>query len=121
MDMDLQVPLHSQPLVREFNVEQLRTWTVLSIQGRVDAFNVREMTTLLMGLAEEAPGALAIDLGEAEFLSFQFIRHISAVAESFLKKGVQLSLVAPSEKLKRQMEIFAKIEHMVIYRSVDEL
>lgn len=102
-------------------VRDQRDWMVVSIHDRVDAFNFPEVKKALEKIAEDKSKKLAIDLADARFLSFSSIKFISNLADQLNEQGRAFALVAPSEKLKRQIDIYASLEQMMVFRSDAEI
>ena len=116
-----QLPIQQKPIQRKYHVNERGHWLIFSLDGRVDAFNFAEVDQCLRGLLAQAPERLAVHLENADFLSIPFIKLLAALADELHKKGLRLPLIAPTEKLKRQIDIFASLDEMIVYRSLEQL
>lgn len=107
--------------IKDSEIRQNNDWLVYSIKGRVDSFNFNRYKTEMNDCVEKGTKNFALDLSGTEFVSFSGIRYISDLAKNIADKGGHFALCAPSEKIKRQISIFASLKSMDIYRSVQEL
>jgi anti-anti-sigma factor len=120
--MELQRVLKKEkPIQRQHTVKAVGDWHVFAVVGRVDAFNFAEVKAKLDDLAQKHPHHLAISLEEADFLCIPFIKLLAQIAEGLKTHGARLALVAPTEKLKRQIDIFASLDEMIVFRSIQNL
>lgn len=115
--MELDHPQEQTPIIRGFSSQEESGWEIFSLKGRVDAFNFDEVKSALVDSFQKCPHQLAIDLSEAEFVSIPFIKVMAEIARDLSQKGFKMALVSPSEKLKRQIDIFATLDEMTIFRS----
>lgn len=105
---------------REIEIKSHKDWVVVSINNRVDSFNYQDLTAKTDGAIRDGKN-LAFDLGKARFLSLPSIKYMSLLAESLLAEGRQVALVAPSEKIKRQIHVYASLEKMKLFRTEQDL
>ena len=101
----------------DIEVTNEKGWAVVSIPDRVDAFNYEKFCSALNQAVADRDCDLAFELEGAEFMSFKSIKYISTMASELNNKGRNMALLAPSEKLKRQFDIFASLDGFDLYRS----
>lgn len=107
--------------LREILVKNQNEWVIVSINNRIDSFNCDELMSTLDAVMRESQKNLAFDLGKVKFLSLPSIKYMSSLADSLQRFGRQVALVAPSEKLKRQIYVYAGLDNIKLYRSEQEL
>ncbi len=104
-----------------WEVKTEKDWVVVAISGRIDSFNQDSFCGQLTKLVAEGKRRVAIDLSRAKFLSLPSIKWLTSLAFELKKKGGDLALVAASEKLKRQIDIYATLDPIQILRSKADL
>lgn len=119
--MEIELPQQQEPIIRDYSSENISGWLIFSLTGRVDSFNFPQARESLLELSQQSPSRMAIDLQCADFLSFPFIKVMAEVAQQLNQQGYKLSLVSPSEKLKRQIDIYASLDEMRVFRSRENL
>lgn len=102
--------------LRQIDVKNVKNWVVVSISDRVDSFNHSELADKIQGAAEQGKN-VAFNLATAKFLSLPSIKYISELARELEGSGRQVALVGPSEKLKRQIHVYAGLDKMKLLRS----
>lgn len=108
--------------VREpWEVKSEKDWVVVAISGRIDSFNQASFCDQVERLVSEGKRRVAIDLSHAKFLSLPSIKWLTNLAFELKEKGGDLALVAASEKLKRQIDIYATLDPMRLLRSKADL
>lgn len=105
----------------DLEIKEYNDWVVISIENRIDSFNHQRITNEVSGVIEDGRKKLALNLERAQFLSLPTIKYFSKLAETLDKQGGYFALCAPSEKIKRQIAIFASLDGMNIYRSTEDL
>ena len=105
----------------DFEVKEYKDWLVISVENRIDSFNYSDITSAVDKAIHNGQMHLALNLARAQFLSLPSIKFFSEKASELEKRGGQLALCAPSEKIKRQIQIFASVKSIRFYRSTDEL
>ena len=103
-----------------FDIKNRDDWVIIRIVDRVDAFNFDELTNLINSFVKKGQLKLAVDLKGAFFLSLPTIKFLASVASDLKLKGGAVALLAPTEKIKRQIDIFASLDTMQIFRSIGE-
>lgn len=93
---------------------------LISILSRVDAFNFEQATQEIYSAIPSQKKVAAIDLSHTKFLSFKSIQFLHRLATELKNEGGFLALVGPSEKLKRQIDIYASLEPFYVFRSVSD-
>jgi anti-anti-sigma factor len=85
---------------------QKNDWVYVPAPGRLDAFNFEAAKKELEDVARRTK-QIAIDVSTVHFVSIPMIKFIHSLASEVARKGGRLALVGPTEKLKRQIHIFA--------------
>lgn len=93
---------------------------VLEISGRVDAFNYQATRDKIEAHVEACPGSIALDLTRVNFLSLSIIKYFGDVARNLKMEGRELILLGLTEKLKRQVDLYASLEGMMVYRNAGD-
>jgi anti-anti-sigma factor len=104
-----------------WEVKSEKDWVVVSISGRIDSFNQASFYGQVERLINEGKRRVAIDLSRAKFLSLPSIKWLTNLAFELKEKGGDLALVAASEKLKRQIDIYATLDPIQVLRSKSDL
>lgn len=107
--------------IAEWKVRTEKNWTIMSVAGRLDSFNFEPFSRQLRGLIIAGHTQIALDLSETRFLSLPCIKYLTQLAQDLEMKGGYFALLAASEKLKRQIDIYATLNPMKVVRSVQEL
>lgn len=94
--------------------DELSDWIIHKMGERVDSFNQGEFKAQMEQVLEKGAKKVALDLQHTSFLSFPCIRLIVAWATELNKQGGQMMLIAPSEKLKRQIFIYGSLDHLIV-------
>src|SRR5690348_6443539 len=103
-----------------FETRDLEDWVVILITDRLDAFNCEALTELAKTLLERGQFKMAFDLAQTEFISIPGIKFLASLADEVVQRGGDFALLGPSEKIKRQIHIFATTHSMRLYRSERE-
>ena len=102
----------------ELNVKNYDDWVLVDLGQRLDSFSHNEFKAELEKLIKGLPsGQVAFDLSDVQFLSMPSIQLITSIAAELDSRGGQMALVGTPEKLKRQIDIFASLDHLSLYRS----
>ena len=87
----------------------------------MDAFNYKEFKSEMDKVVKEkSHHNVAIHLSQTEFISMPSIKYFSGVAEEIVQNGGKFALVGIPEKIKRQIDIFASLKPMLIFRSEED-
>ncbi|MFS8629844.1 MAG: STAS domain-containing protein, partial [Bacillales bacterium] len=62
---------------------------------------------------------LALDMSNTQFVNFQGIRELHATAQALKNQGGTLAFIGASERLKRQFRLFAAMEPIRWYSSLE--
>lgn len=103
-----------------FDIKKNNNWVIFSITDRLDSFNSDEFRTAMDKVISQPGTKLALNLKETKFVSIPLIKYFSSVAREAQLKGGEFALVGTPEKLKRQIDIFATLNAMKIYRSQED-
>lgn len=95
-------------------IVQKNDWHYVPAPGRLDAFNFELTKQRLEDLARSAH-LIAIDVSTVHFVSIPMIKLIHSLASELARKGGRLALVGSTEKLKRQIHIFASLDPLTFY------
>lgn len=106
---------------RNIHVRELHGWALVSLQERVDSFNYDQVRGEIEALIASGRTQVAVDLAKAKFLSVPSIKYLSSLADVLRSQGGQLALLCPSEKLKRQIDIYASLDKMRLFRTLNDL
>lgn len=106
--------------VKDMSSEGKAGWTLLRVSDRVDAFNYDDLMGRINQLIQDGRTKLAVDLERVSFLSLPSIRYLAQTAQHLHQVGGDFALVGPSEKIKRQIDIFASLDSMSLYRTNHE-
>lgn len=104
----------------DFKIHDHKDWVVVSIGDRLDSFNISHLTQQVKELVGKGKSKLAFDLEQASFLSLPSIKFLAEVAEELRAKNGEFALIGPTEKIKRQIDIFATLNSMRLYRSKND-
>lgn len=96
-------------------------WAILTVNGRLDSFNFDSFCQQFEELIKKNKLFIAVDLSQAKFLSLPSIKYLTVMAVDIQKQGGQMALMSASEKLKRQIDIYASLNSLRIVRGVSDL
>lgn len=111
--------LHVEKQSKESN--QKLTWAEVFVPSRIDAFTFKEFKNQVEEKLSSGEKFLAMNFTDTEFLSLLTIKFIISVAEELLNSKGQMALVGVSEKLKRQIGIYASIEPILVVSHTKQL
>ena len=102
------------------NIEMntVQGWTMLRFPDRVDALNIIDFMKAVETQVE-TQDRVAFDMRQVQFINFQALRYLHEVAIELNGRGGQVSLVGPSEKMKRQFTLFASLEPFKVISSFE--
>ena len=103
------------------HVENINDWTVLTPVSRIDSFNKQSFEDEINEVILKGRKQLAIDFSNLQFLSYPSIKFLSSKAQALKEEGGSLAICSPSEKLKKQIAVYATLKDMHIFRSKKEL
>lgn len=106
---------------RKLHVRELHGWALVSLEERIDSFNYEQVRADIDALIASGRTQVAVDLAKAKFLSVPSIQYLSSLADVLRSQGGQLALLCPSEKLKRQIDIYASLDKMRLFRTLNDL
>ncbi len=91
-------------------------WLYVPAPGRLDSFNFEATKKDLDDLCQRS-SQIAFDVAGAHFVSIPMIKYLHSLALDLAKKGGRLALVGTTEKLKRQIGIFADTDPIMFISS----
>ncbi len=103
-----------------FEVTENKNWVVFSVRGRLDAFYLEDFKAEMEKAVNGKHQKVALQLTDTQFLSFPIIKYFTGVASDLSEKGGQFALVGTPEKIKRQIDIFASLKLMQVFRSKED-
>lgn len=106
---------------KDWEVRHENDWSIMTIAGRIDSFNFEHFCGQLQKLADSGKKKIALDLSHVRFLSLPSIKFLTKLATNLEAGGGNFALLAASEKLKRQIDIYATLKTMQVLRTVAEL
>ncbi len=106
---------------RCWSIEEFNGWSKISIKDRIDSFNQTAFQEDLSNLLQNSAKSVAVEVSQVRFISLKAIHFLNDIAAQVLGAGLRVALVAPSEKLKRQIDIYADLERWEIFRSLNDL
>ena len=121
MDLDLQYPTKQKPASRETTLLEKNGWKILTIEDRVDAFNTPSLVGQVESILDSQSPFLILNLETTSFMSIPFIKTMASWAQRMKKKALPIVLLRPSEKIKRQIDIFASLDLFYVARTEEEL
>ena len=77
-----------------------------ALSGEVDLTEAANVTTALVDVAGDGPGALELDLAGLEFLDVAGGRALWSARRALAGRGIDLRLVAPSRSVRRCLDLF---------------
>ena len=103
-----------------FEVSKNKSWIIFSIDDRLDAFNHTQFKKEMDKVLQNKPANVALQLTNTQFLSLPTIKYFSGIAEELSQRGGKFALVGTPEKIKRQIDIFASLKPMLVFRSQED-
>lgn len=97
--------------------EEMNGWVIQRLGERIDSFNQGEFKSEMDKVLEKGALQVALDLQNTKFLSFPCIQLIVTWANQLRNQGGKMMLIAPSEKLKRQIFIYGSLDHLIVTKS----
>lgn len=104
-----------------YRVQKQSSWAVITVFDRIDSFNFDELRAEVSSLVERGDKQLVLDLENAQFLSLPAIKYFASIAERLQGLAGQFALLSPSEKIKRQINIYATLDNMKLFRTRRDL
>ncbi len=96
-------------------------WSIQNAPERIDAFNFEEFKVASEELYSDGQRWLAYDFNSTRFLSLMSIIYIAQLADKLMLKGGALALIRPSEKITKQIGIYASLKSITIVDSPSKL
>lgn len=108
-------------ITMKVKVSDYKHWKLIQMDGRVDAFNHEGFKERVQDVANQAGTNLVVDLQPVKFLSLPTIKFLCSLAQELNRQGRALALLSPSEKQKRQFDIFASLDDIRIAKTLSDL
>lgn len=105
----------------DFAVSRSQHWTVVSINGRSDAFTFPRLKCELDQLLAEGALCIAVEMAQAKFLSISTIDYFCRVAKTLQTQGGRFAVVGAGEKIKRNFAIFSQMPQILVVSKLAEL
>lgn len=105
-------------VVMDIRTSMKNNWAYAAFPERIDAFNFQELKQALCDISRGSK-LVAFDFSVTRFVSLPAIKHLHVLASDIVKSGGRVVLLAPTEKIKRQIDIFASIEPMTVFPTID--
>lgn len=83
----------------EITVTPMRRVDLLKVSGRVDSSNSNELDDALQTRLDEGRSNLVLDLSEVNYISSSGLRALVAALRASKKKGGDVRLASPSERV----------------------
>ncbi|MCB0411860.1 MAG: STAS domain-containing protein, partial [Bdellovibrionales bacterium] len=93
---------------------------IVKINGRVDAFNFEAFCQEILPFARDFSRLFIFEASRLEFLGLRTMKLLGEIAADRSQHGRRPFLISPSEKLKKQIAIYADIEDWEVFRNFDE-
>ena len=104
-----------------WEIKNEKGWNLIDVNGSIDSFNFNAFEADLKALTLKDSKRVAIALMRAKFVSLPAIKLIAGLATDVQQSGGQMALLGASEKLKRQIHIYASLEPLQVLRGPAEL
>ncbi|MCB0414354.1 MAG: STAS domain-containing protein [Bdellovibrionales bacterium] len=96
-------------------------WEVVNIEERVDSFNQQTVIDKIQMLLKKNKAKIVLNMHQVHFISLPVIKFLSETAKELRTHEGSLALVGISEKLKRQIGIYASLDNLMFCRSEEEI
>ena len=104
----------------EFAVERHATHTVITVTGYLDASTSPRLREKIHSVAEEAPPAILVDLGEIEFIDSSALGVVLNGWKLMQAAGGILAVVSPQPRITKVFEITALHLSVQVFASMEE-
>lgn len=94
-------------------------WQILTLTGRIDSFNQNSAQSEIRQSLQSGAQALAIDLGLVDFLSVTMIRFLVEQAQDLKRRGGQMALLRPSERIVKHFKVYGMIEPFLVIKNFE--
>ncbi|MEZ4872000.1 MAG: hypothetical protein R2827_07105 [Bdellovibrionales bacterium] len=96
-------------------------WGIYEVPKRVDAFNFEDFSEQLKNYVNTKGPWVALDCSTTTFLSLIAIKFISEQADILVGKNGGMAIIGPTEKLKRQISIYATLDNIMVVSDPEKL
>lgn len=92
-------------MVMEINPSVMKRVQLFEISGRVDSSNADELGGALDRAVDDGKNNIVLDLGGVEYMSSAGLREMVRVLKTVKKKGGDLRIANPSDRVKEVLEL----------------
>jgi anti-anti-sigma regulatory factor len=100
-------------------VSEFSEWTILHLDGLFNAFNERQLLEALTPYRRLHK--VGLDLSATESMNLRILQEIFRWSEEARKTGGDFVLIAPTDSVRRSVEIFLGLHRLQHVRSLAEL
>ena len=97
-----------------FHISERKSWRVVTLTGRVDAFSDRRVLKSLRQSLPQ-PAELVFDLSQCEFLSTWALQQLELWAAELKLTQHHLSIFCPTDAIRRQLNQSVKVRFPVFF------
>ena len=97
-----------------FHISERKSWQVVSLSGRVDAFSDRRVLKSLRQSLPR-PAELVFDLSQCEFLSTWALQQLEIWAAELKIAHKTLVIFCPTDSIRRQLNQSVKVRFPIFY------
>ncbi len=102
-------------MVMEINSSEMKRVQLFEIAGRVDSNNAAELGGALDRAVEEGKTNLVLDLSGVDYMSSAGLREMVRVMKVVKKKGGDLRIASPSDRVREVLELAGLDSIFAIY------
>ena len=105
----------------KISTSKIDQWTLVFIDGRVDAFNDKKTIQVFEDLRISSECKIAVDLSKADFISLAFLRWLLSFSTALRTVQGDLVLLNPAHSIRRQIEIFIGLSSFKVFETLEDL
>jgi anti-anti-sigma factor len=105
----------------QINTLELPPWKVISLTGRIDAFNDKRVLQVIHQTLGPESIHFAVDLSQVDFIGFYALQEILKLAVTLKSRAGELCLVGPTVQVRRHLDSFTGHQGVRIFRDLEEL
>lgn len=106
---------------KSWTILEEQGWARVELRGRIDSFNFNVFQSDVEAALNPLNKSVAFDVSKVQFISLRGLQYMDEVSQRLRDQGCRAALVGPSEKLKRQIDIYANLDHWEIFRTLTDL
>jgi len=96
-------------------------WVFLEMPERLESQRHAIFREQVGRYMSEGRTYLAIDFSRARFINLPSIKFLTEIGEQLKAKGGALAIMAASEKIKRQFDVYGSLDQLKVIRRASEL